>query len=539
MKRLRVVRHIQSIYVYLGVACALVGAVVAFAAYVEAGQQDQAALETQRAIARYETVDAYLTLSGRLAAEAHADAVYENVVLAWDEAWIAREYEPRAGRDEAFSVAIVAPDGAVRFLAAHGGALFNSRDLNPAPGWSALIAAAQKEPASLAPKTRHGIVLIAGKPYFAAAAAVTPSDRGNAPIAEDRRFTLVFFKPASADYFYALTAGFKAKDVRIVTHDVAADGQVVLPLTDAAGVPRAFLHWRPPTPGSHFFDRLLPVLLIMLLVLAVGLTIAVTRWNAAQKKFHEARSKAVAAQEESRVKSMFLGNISHELRTPLNAIIGFAEMLQMQIFGPLGAKKYEEYAADILASGRAMLKMVNDLIEIARIRAGDTAREREAFDAMVCLNRAIAESHPEAEKKNVSVAVQSGMAGTWCVGSEISLKAALHRLIDNAVAASAPGHGVDVLLAQRDGHIVIDIVDCASPIPDEVLKRANGDLFIFSGDHLETHESAVGTNFEIAKGLVTLMGGTLLLESVGQGNRARIRLPPADAPVRKGAPVAA
>lgn len=95
------------------------------------------------------------------------------------------------------------------------------------------------------------------------------------------------------------------------------------------------------------------------------------------RKYIKEKERAEAA---NRAKSRFLANMSHELRTPLNAVIGFSELMASNLFGPLGSPRYEEYATDINSSGKYLLGVISDILDMSKIEAGQFSMEREQID---------------------------------------------------------------------------------------------------------------------------------------------------------------
>ena len=115
------------------------------------------------------------------------------------------------------------------------------------------------------------------------------------------------------------------------------------------------------------------------------------------------RQALLRAEGASQAKSVFFANMSHELRTPLNSIIGFSETLKVQMFGPLGDPKYIEYASDINASGTHLLDVINDILDISKIEAGEVEVSDEAVDLPTLVESAIKMLREQAEDRNVTL----------------------------------------------------------------------------------------------------------------------------------------
>lgn len=509
--------------------CMLAAVLTAVAAGFTAHYMDDLAIRTQFRVAESELRDHYENLQGRLISRAYRDNTYSHVVLHWDDQWITREmtnYLPSLG---IYRVAIFDAQGVPRFIGQNWSRVQASADsLTHAEGMAALLNLAPRSD-NLPPQVNRGLVIVAGKAYFAVAAEILPVQ--DPPESGSSPYRLVFFQPAEGELFHALAIGFRAKDVQVLLQPESNKKRVSIVLPDAAGQPLAYLSWWPQRPGTHFLWIVLPVLFAIFILLTGLLIYFVARWQKAQTQLLETEARDKAIQEEIRVKAIFIGNISHELRTPLNAILGFAEMLQMQVFGALGSARYKEYVDHIIASGHELLRMVNDLIEIARIRSRDTAKEREAIDAAAMMLHVLDKARDYAEKKRVRLSVGSCAANAWCLGSELSLNTALTKMVDNAISVTDREKSVEVEILRKNGRLRIAVSDHGTPTPDDMLARVNGDLFMFSGDHLTAQNDGTGLNFEIAKGLAKLMGGSLQLIRVdGVGNRAELDLPLADAP---------
>lgn len=525
---------IRSVYVYSSVGCAVVAAIIALVAVVEAHRQNQFALNTQKAVVAFETNDAFLDMVGQIKHTAFNQEAYENIVLSWKPDWIGSQFTSYLTNTGIHNVAVFGPDGNLRRLDSDAG--LNARQLAQAKGMKALLAAVDTSRGKGEVAPFQGVLTIGDRIFFAVAAPVTPKNTLDAPVAKELHNTLVFFKPAEDEFFDLLSVGFQARDVHIVRSAAVPKDFAAFPLHDAAGAPAAYVRWRPHLPGVGFLSVLFPALAALFLVLAVFLGFAVERWRAAQKKILASETKAAAAEEENRIKTVFLGNVSHELRTPMNAIIGFAEMLRMQPFGPLGSARYGEYVDDILFSSRELLSIVNDLLEIANLKTESFKLETEPCDAAITLLEAVQAARPQAASRKVGLIFSGDGKGAWCLCAPLRLRQALSRLIEATIKVSGEGESVTVWWRHENGDILIGLRDQADAPTDQAIENVDK-LFLAGDNHFVANKNGLKLGVTIAAGLIRAMGGRMGIApgETGSGTVLTIRLPIAEAPARADA----
>lgn len=249
----------------------------------------------------------------------------------------------------------------------------------------------------------------------------------------------------------------------------------------------------------------------------------ITQLKQREEELLKAKDEAELA---NRAKSEFLTNMSHELRTPLNAIIGFSDMIQKQIMGPVGSEKYTEYAKDIHDSGTHLLGIINNVLDIARIEA----RKVELHEENVDVDQLIATCMRFIEERAEHAGIELVMTMTDVVpplrGDEVRLKQILLNLLSNAVKFTPQGGKVTVE-AQMDsaGCLVIKISDNGIGMSEEEISIA---LTPFGqvGSVLTRQHQGTGLGLPLTKSLVDLHGGTLNIESLkGSGTIITVKLP--------------
>jgi signal transduction histidine kinase len=519
----------QLIHICFAAAFAVVMIAIVIITGLSAHRQDAQSLATQRIVAGYDAEDAYLYLRGQVRLMVYWQDSFVNIVKKWDQKWVTYQFDTYEESMGNRYTALIGPNREIRFLhAPHGETTLNPEYFRHASGLNALLDKVSKSGVRQPPEMANGVIVSGGKPYFAVAAPVTPEEKADLPAANRTPFYAIFLNPVEVEKFADLSTGFSATSAFVTLDGSQSDGYQQFALTDASGKPVAWLKWKPHLPGSDFMRQVTIPLGIVLFVFVLTQLIVAGRWLALQRNAMQAQAEARAAHEQSRLKSVFLGTISHELRTPLNAIIGYADTLSCQIFGPLGSPRNGEYVRDIRSAGRDLLKTVNDLIEIARIEAGDKCADEKSFDVADVARKAIHSLHERIQEKSLRVSLVRTDRAAICRGSPTSLAQAIERILSNAVRHSPNGGPITIDITARKSSIVIEIQDRGEGIPPERLedlKRPFG--------HPDNHLIAVGKGLAfgipIAKGLIELMGGTFEIESTpGAGTTVRMILPAAD-----------
>jgi two-component system, cell cycle sensor histidine kinase PleC len=239
------------------------------------------------------------------------------------------------------------------------------------------------------------------------------------------------------------------------------------------------------------------------------------------QKYAEEKNRA---EEANQAKSKFLANMSHELRTPLNAIIGFSEIMGSGMFGALGSDKYQEYCHDILTSGKYLLEVINDVLDMSKIEAGRMKLDMEPLD----LSRTLAESlrvvSGRAEDKHLTL--HADIENTISVVADRrAVKQIIVNLLSNAVKFTPDDGKVEVRGRMLKDSIVLMIADTGIGIAPDSLRRL-GKPFEQVESQLTKSYQGSGLGLAIARSLTGLHGGTMKLRSkLGAGTVVRVTLP--------------
>jgi two-component system, cell cycle sensor histidine kinase PleC len=239
------------------------------------------------------------------------------------------------------------------------------------------------------------------------------------------------------------------------------------------------------------------------------------------EKYAEEKNRA---EEANAAKSKFLANMSHELRTPLNAIIGFSEIMESGMFGPLGAEKYIEYSRDIRESGQYLLDVINDILDMSKIEAGGIRLSPETVELDSLLADCIRVVSTRASEKRLIIKAEVE-PGIRLNADRRALKQIALNLLSNAVKFTPDGGAVAVQGRLRGRAVIIGIKDNGIGIPRQALQKLGRPFEQVESQLTKRHQGS-GLGLAIAKSLVELHGGTIRIRSrLGRGTLVMVRLP--------------
>ncbi|HLI22992.1 MAG TPA: ATP-binding protein, partial [Stellaceae bacterium] len=240
----------------------------------------------------------------------------------------------------------------------------------------------------------------------------------------------------------------------------------------------------------------------------------------------ELRAAKEAAEAADRAKSEFLGTMSHELRTPLNAIIGFSEVINGELLGPVGVPAYKTYAGDVLASGRHLLMLINDILDFARAESGRLPLREDELDLPALIGDTVRFMAPRAAASGLQLSLDIANAPATILGDETRLRQVLLNILSNAIKFTPRGGRVDVrALATASGEIRIEVRDSGIGMSPGDLARAFEPFHQADGGHARNHEGT-GLGLAICDRLMRLHGGRVLLMSeLGRGTVATAIIP--------------
>ena len=266
--------------------------------------------------------------------------------------------------------------------------------------------------------------------------------------------------------------------------------------------------------------------------LSVTASLALATWSD-HKRLLEAKAQILAAEQANQTKSLFLANMSHELRTPLNAIIGFSEIIAGEALGPIGIPAYADYASDVLASGRHLLALVNNVLLYGKMEAQQHHAQIDAVSLSSEIRNVLKMSLPDAERRGIGLVSEGVPADLAGRADPLWLRQILLNVVGNAIKFSPVGAKVHL---RFDGAVAaigeaprgfcrLSVIDGGPGIPPETLSRL-GTPFTQAEDSYKRSAQGTGLGMAICYRLAEGMGAILSVESeVGAGTIVRLDLP--------------
>ena len=354
------------------------------------------------------------------------------------------------------------------------------------------------------------------------------------PIVTDK--VLIFTRALDPAALAKMSSNYKLEGLRMVALGEALQ-PAALPLTTAAGGRLGYLTWNPKTPGQDMLQWLIPFVVSVFLVFAAityvffrqTQLITTTLGNnlaeiqATQEALREAKE---TAEQASKTKSEFLASMSHELRTPLNSVIGFSSAMEEETFGPLGHQNYQEYVGAIQDSGMHLLNLVNDILDIAKIEAGEMEFEETDVDVDEIFHDSAKIVAKSAENKNLVLDINVQENSPQIRGDSLRLKQILLNLMANAIKFTPPEGRVSISASIDSSNAMTwRVVDTGVGISRKDLSRIGKPFEQIRGAVAHTH-AGTGLGLYLTKSLTEAHGGILQIESeVGRGTTVIVTFP--------------
>jgi len=384
---------------------------------------------------------------------------------------------------------------------------------------AALIRDARATEDDTAPVPTAGIVAADGAYFLAVAVRMTTYDGGSDTSTDH---VMAFVEAIDQEALSAIASNFMLPGLKIA--DAAPETwQAGMPVRLYPGLDDRYFVWQPELPGFKILPAMIAGVLVAFLVMMATAISFMRRGNRLMGLLAAAQAKADAA---NRAKSEFLRNVTHELRTPLNAIVGFADIISRESFGTINNKKYVEYAQDIRSAGDHGLAVVDDLLDLEKIEAGEMAYEYSTFGTFEIAEEAMNYVRQIAAEKSIALALDDTGGLPQVRSDRWILRQMLMNLLSNAVKFTpAAGNVTCRIYRCSDSEVAIEVRDTGEGLtPDQIRTVLEPFGQIRSSEGKDHRGSGLG--LPLTKKLTESLGGTFRFESVlGEGTTATIILP--------------
>jgi signal transduction histidine kinase len=351
--------------------------------------------------------------------------------------------------------------------------------------------------------------------YLVAGAAITEEHPAGKSLERHARPVLLLYRKLNDDLINEMSRQFLLRDLRVTS--VAPEGaSACIPLKDNGGNIIAYISWSPAKPGDQLYTELLPkISLISLLLVVTALLVFFAWWRTASQANAE--------------KSRFLAKMSHELRTPLNPIVGFSSLMASESLGPIPSV-YKSYAEDIHQCGIHLSAIIEDILDVSRIEAGEMSLSETEFDVAEVIRNLPAFTtrvpNPDVHgphKLSIERVIEGNIPKLRA--DKLRVQQVLLNLVSNAVKFS---DGKDIVIrARMDGaHIVIQVEDQGVGISAADMKLLFQPFVQVGKQIIENRSHGSGLGLIVSRELMRLHDGDVTLESEpGKGTVAIMRFP--------------
>ncbi len=235
----------------------------------------------------------------------------------------------------------------------------------------------------------------------------------------------------------------------------------------------------------------------------------------------------VEAQQANRAKSEFLARMSHDLRTPLNAIIGFSELMARETFGPIGDKRYHGYLEDVQKSGKLLVALVNDILDMSKIEAGKMNLHLESLTLAPVVEEAVGINRALSNQAGVSIATDLPSTPVQIIGDERALLQMFNNLISNAIKFNRPGGEVRIKVrCQSGGGLTVEVIDNGIGMSPSTLSSALEPFEQGESNPMVSHQGS-GLGLFLCSQFAKIQNIDFHIQShEGQGTTAALAFPP-------------
>ena len=290
----------------------------------------------------------------------------------------------------------------------------------------------------------------------------------------------------------------------------ARDVNARLDLSTIDGSPLGSLVWNPDLPGNQVLPMLLGGIVALFVLMMATAFVFLRRIRSFTLELARARD---SANDANIAKSEFLANMSHELRTPLNAILGFSQIISRETFGAVGDQKYVESGKDIHEAGTHLLELINDILDISKIEAGQMELKTEPVNFNEIVESTLRLVRNWATQKGIDLNIQLSGEPSMIEGDQRAVRQIILNLLTNAVKFTpTKGKIICTTDVQDTGKLVFSVEDTGIGIREEDLKKVMEPFGQAAPSDIRDHQGT-GLGLPITSRLANMLGGHFSMES--------------------------